>query len=265
VPDLISAGDRQEDEVGHQAHGVARRPVLAGLLVVLLVELADQLLEDRAHRVVVDAGRERSMSGSRNLLISVPRRRPWRASELVAELEVVEDVLDVGREAVEVVLEVGEELLLAAAGLEVAQGELRGVVEGLAAAAQRAARCSVMPASSSIFLVSSTFFLVGSSTASMRRMTHMGRITSGYLPRLKRSRRTSSAMPQMKETILLWVAWSITTMLIPQPWFFCSGSSPRSRERIYRCNQSPSPSGSAGSSFTRHLRICFYRTNILRS
>jgi hypothetical protein len=31
----------------------------------------------------------------------------------------------------------------------------------------------------------------------------MGKITSGYLPRLKRSRRTSSAMPQMKETILL--------------------------------------------------------------
>ena len=52
--------------------------------------------------------------------------------KLVAELEVVEDVLDVGREAVEVVLEVGEQLLLAAAGLEVAQGELRGVVEGLA-------------------------------------------------------------------------------------------------------------------------------------
>ena len=52
--------------------------------------------------------------------------------QLVAELEVLEDVLDVGREAVEVVLEVGEQLLLAAAGLEVAQGELRGVVEGLA-------------------------------------------------------------------------------------------------------------------------------------
>jgi hypothetical protein len=31
--------------------------VLAGFLVVLLVELAHQLLEDGAHRVVVDAGR----------------------------------------------------------------------------------------------------------------------------------------------------------------------------------------------------------------
>src|SRR6187399_988324 len=66
-----------------------------------------------------------------------------------------------------------------------------------------------MRASSSIFLVSSTGFLVGSSTASMRRSTHMGRMTSGYLPRLKRSRRTSSAIPQRKETILLWVAASM--------------------------------------------------------
>ena len=45
--DLV--GDGQEDELRHQLDGVARRPVLAGLLVVLLVEAADQLLEDRAH------------------------------------------------------------------------------------------------------------------------------------------------------------------------------------------------------------------------
>ena len=52
--DLV--GDRQKDEVRHQLDGVARRPVLAGLLVVLLVEAADQLLEDRPHRMVVEAG-----------------------------------------------------------------------------------------------------------------------------------------------------------------------------------------------------------------
>ncbi len=74
------------------------------------------------------------------------------------------------------------------------------------AALQSAERCSVICASSSILLVASTCCFVGSSTASMRRMTHIGRMTSGYLPRLKRSRRTSSAMPQMKETILLCVA-----------------------------------------------------------
>ena len=51
--DLV--GDRQEDQVGHELDGVARRPVLAGLLVVLLVEPADQLLEDRAHGMIVEA------------------------------------------------------------------------------------------------------------------------------------------------------------------------------------------------------------------
>ena len=45
----------EEDELRHQPHGVARRPVLARLLVVLLVEAADQLLEDRAHAVFVEA------------------------------------------------------------------------------------------------------------------------------------------------------------------------------------------------------------------
>ena len=55
-----------------------------------------------------------------------------QARDLVAELEVVEDVLDVGREAVEISFEVGGELLAAGAGFEIAQGEFRGVVEGLA-------------------------------------------------------------------------------------------------------------------------------------
>src|SRR5882724_451723 len=73
-----------------------------------------------------------------------------------------------------------------------------------------------MPASSIIRLVSSTCCFVGSSTASMRRMTHIGRMTSGYLPRLKRSRRTSSAIPQMKETILLCVAWSTLPLPLEQ-------------------------------------------------
>ena len=52
--------------------------------------------------------------------------------ELVAEFEVFQDVLNILREAVQVVLKIGEKLLLAAAGFEVAQGELGGVVERLA-------------------------------------------------------------------------------------------------------------------------------------
>ena len=43
---LELVGDGEEDERRHQPHSVARRPVLARLLVVLLVEAADQLLED---------------------------------------------------------------------------------------------------------------------------------------------------------------------------------------------------------------------------
>ena len=54
------------------------------------------------------------------------------ARDLVAELEVLEDVLHVGREPVEVVLEVGSELLAACPGAEVVEGELRRVVERLA-------------------------------------------------------------------------------------------------------------------------------------
>ena len=54
--------------------------------------------------------------------------QPWN---LVAKFEVVENVLDVGRKAVEVGSEVGRELLAVGAGPQVAQGELRGVVEGL--------------------------------------------------------------------------------------------------------------------------------------
>ena len=50
---------------------------------------------------------------------------------LVAEFEVFDDVLGVLGEAVQVVFKVGEELLLVAAGFEVAQGEPGGVVEGL--------------------------------------------------------------------------------------------------------------------------------------
>ena len=50
--DLI--GHRLEDEVRHELHHVARGEVFARLLVVLLVEPPDELLEDGAHRVVVE-------------------------------------------------------------------------------------------------------------------------------------------------------------------------------------------------------------------
>ena len=53
LPDaILVAGEHQVD---HQVDHVARREVLAGVLVERLVELPDQLLEDRAHRRVVDS------------------------------------------------------------------------------------------------------------------------------------------------------------------------------------------------------------------
>ena len=55
-----------------------------------------------------------------------------------------------------------------------------------------------MPASSSWSFIRRTASFVGSSTASSRRITVIGRITSRYLPRTYTSRSTSSAMPQIK-------------------------------------------------------------------
>ena len=74
----------------------------------------------------------RLIDGSRNFSIKVPSASAFdRRRDLIPELEVVEDFLDVRREAVEVRLEIGLELLLAGAAFEVAQGEFRGVVESL--------------------------------------------------------------------------------------------------------------------------------------
>ncbi len=53
------------------------------------------------------------------------------AGDLVAELEVFQDFLHVGRESVQVSREIGRQLLAIGPRPEVAQGEPGGVVEGL--------------------------------------------------------------------------------------------------------------------------------------
>ncbi len=143
-PGLDLVGDGQEDQLRHEADGIARRPVLAGLLVVLLVEPPDELLEDRPYPVVVQTrmldgavgvehglgtevdvgGQELADEGSERIGL----REPW---DLVAEFEVVQYVLNVRRESLQVGLEVGPQLLLARARAQVAEREPRGVVEGL--------------------------------------------------------------------------------------------------------------------------------------
>jgi hypothetical protein len=136
-------GDGQKHQVRHQLDRIAGRPVFAGLLVVVLVELADQFLENRAHGVVVH-GREvhRPIAVEHRPGAEIDVRieklldqRPQgigfgKRGNLVVEFEVFEDVLDIGREAVEIVLEVLSKLLMAAPRPEIAQGEPGGVVEG---------------------------------------------------------------------------------------------------------------------------------------
>jgi len=107
-------------------------PVFAGFFVVLFVELADEFFEDGAHGVVVDAGGAEVDVGIEEFVDEGAEGVGFgEGGELVAEFEVFDDFLDVGGEAVEVVFEIGEELLLAGAGFEVAEGEFGGVVEGL--------------------------------------------------------------------------------------------------------------------------------------
>ncbi len=142
-PDRV--GDRHEDQARHELYDVARGEVLAGLLVVLLVEAPDELFEDRAHPVVVQAlqahgavpvqdgpGAEVDRIVQEFLEQEAQRVRFHQRGNLVAKLELLQNLLHVGREAVQVRLEVGSQLLLPPAGCKVAEPEGRGVVEGLA-------------------------------------------------------------------------------------------------------------------------------------
>ena len=101
--DLIR--DREEDELRHELHRIAGCPVLAGLLVVLLVEAPNELLEHRPHAVVVEPGvlhRAVAVQDRVGAQVDVGReevldQRPERVGlreprDLVAELEVLEDV-----------------------------------------------------------------------------------------------------------------------------------------------------------------------------
>ena len=53
---LYFIGDGQEGEFCHERHGITRGPVFSGLLVVFLVEAANQFFEDSTHAVVIEAG-----------------------------------------------------------------------------------------------------------------------------------------------------------------------------------------------------------------
>src|SRR5208337_5366413 len=102
-----------------ELHGIARRPVLAGFLVVGLVEAADQLLENRAHGMIVEAGMlYRTITIQDRLRAEIDRgieefldERAERIGlgqlrDLVAELEIIQNPLHIGRETIEIGFEI---------------------------------------------------------------------------------------------------------------------------------------------------------------
>ena len=134
--------DRQEYQFGHEFHGVPGGPVFAGFLVVLFVEPPEQVLEDGPHGVVVQPGQsdlslvvqdrggaEVHCLGQEPFNQGVESAAGREPGYLVSELKLLQDVLDVGREPVQVGVEVISELLLGGGVPEVPQGKRRGVEE----------------------------------------------------------------------------------------------------------------------------------------
>ncbi|OPY18727.1 MAG: hypothetical protein A4E74_00377 [Syntrophus sp. PtaB.Bin075] len=102
-------GHRQENQVSHELDHIAGREVLTGFFVVFFVEAADQLLEDGAHRVVVECWKQLVAvhvlhwfgteidAAVEELFDQVAEDvRLDQRGDLVAELELVENLLDVG-------------------------------------------------------------------------------------------------------------------------------------------------------------------------
>jgi hypothetical protein len=118
-----------EEQVDHEADHFARREVITGRLVREFVEAADEVLEDEPHllvrhvrRVEVDVGELRDHE--------VKDVRLVHLLDLGLELEVLEDALDVRREALDVADQVLVDVVRVA--LELLEVERRVVVEALA-------------------------------------------------------------------------------------------------------------------------------------
>lgn len=144
VLDLVSDG--REHKVRHQFHDVAGRPVLAGFFVVGLIEAANQLLKQRAHGMVVQAGQIAARPGAE---VDIPADKLLNdcaenisfdhGRDLIAELELLQNFLHVRGEAVQIRFKVRLELLPCRAPGQIPQAEGRRVAEGLpGGVAQRA-------------------------------------------------------------------------------------------------------------------------------
>ena len=105
----VLEGPDGEHQVDHQMHHVARREVLAGILVQRLVELPEQLLEDRPHGGVVDLLR---------VQVHVPEALEHleeksgfvELADGVVEIELLQHLAHVGAEAGDVVAQVSGEV-----------------------------------------------------------------------------------------------------------------------------------------------------------
>ena len=117
----------REHEVDHEVDDVAGREVLAGVLVHRLVELAQELLEDSAHRRVVDQlGMEIDVLEALHDLEN--ESRLVELADRVVEIEFLDDLAHVGAETRDVVAEIGRKVGgVARQPLEIVA---RGVVEG---------------------------------------------------------------------------------------------------------------------------------------
>ena len=116
-----------QHEVHHQVDDVARREVLAGVLVQRLVELADQLLEDRPHRRVVDrVGMQVDVLEALEHLEEQPGL--VELADGVVEVELLQHLAHVRAEAGDVVAQVGREV--GRVGEELLEVVAGGVVEG---------------------------------------------------------------------------------------------------------------------------------------
>ena len=129
----------------HEFHHIAGREVLAGFLVVFLVEAPDQLLENRPHRMVVESRQADTTVGIQDRPGTQVDRRieelPDQKTEgvglnergkLVVELELAQHFLHIRRKAFEVILEIVLQLLLPAAMNQIPKPKGRCVVEGFA-------------------------------------------------------------------------------------------------------------------------------------
>ena len=120
-----------EQDIDHQLNHFSGGVVLPGVLVVRLGEPADNFLKNIAHLQIGNHSRVQVGFGASELLDDdVENTFVGHGGDLTVELELLQNILDVLREAVQVVLEVGFDVVRIVQ--QMLKGELAGVVKCLA-------------------------------------------------------------------------------------------------------------------------------------